>query len=449
MRQEFSYFAFDRQACTFINMCEAFVDTWDDHTSLERSLDLQSLTLKGARLCALADMDWAQQQCDITFSRRKCNMELLDEYARFTKSQFAPLLMSIFKDSSMLNDTDNRLWHELLPHPLQLFDVLTESIASDSDEGARIVDAFKSFVKGVEQVAGSSQTEVAVPCKNPIQWLWQMIELFTHLLYMIFHFQRAQALCEKEIPEEEAGINLQRCIHWYEKTAEGGEELKRFMEGLEFDRGRSLSVEELREERKSLRKIVPSVFQRCFMHNIGNMEEFGRAWLQIDATKEENMLLVEALAKWQLLSREIEELQHPERITPELYNNVFNTMLHDRRISMVELRGKIGRMLKFVDKKNKWICVWCVLNFHNMLKSKNLSAFTSQMMHEDWFGNSNRHQFNSNTLTEYSGYFTDTLFTLWNEDDYRRKKKDRWSDSLCTKFKDTCRKMDEAFRAEP
>ena len=132
---------------------------------------------------------------------------------------------------------------------------------------------------------------------------------------------------------------------------------------------------------------------------------------------------------------------------PELYNNVFNTMLHERRISMVELRDKIGRMLTFVDKKNKWVCVWCVLNFHNMLKNKSLAAFANQMMHEDWFGGSSYEHFSADTLTEYSGYFTDTLFTFWNEDDYLRKKKGRWSDSLCMKFKDVCRKMDEAFRA--
>lgn len=422
-----------------------FVDTWDDHTSQERTLDLKSLALKGGRLCALADMDWRQQQCDITFSRRMRNAELLDAFAKFTKTQFAPLLMSIFKGARKLNAVDDKLWHELLPPPLQLFDILTESLVSDEDQ-AMVVDVFKTFVKEVKLAAGTNQTAFAIPDIQPIERLWQMIELFTHLLYMVFHFQRAQALCEMEIPEEEAGIKLQRCIHWYENTAEGGEELKRYKESLEFDKGRSLSIEELREERKELRKIVPNVFQRCFMHNIGNMEDFGRAWLQIDASMEENAQLVEALAKWQLLTREIEMLLHPEQIVPELHNTVFNTMLHERRISMVMLRKKIERMLAFVDKKNKWICVWSVLNFHNMLKDKGLAAFAQQMMHEDWFGNSDCYQFNSNTLTEYSGYFTDTLFTLWNDDGYRRKKKDRWSDGLCQKFKATCLKMDSAFR---
>lgn len=426
-------------------MCEMFVDTWDDHTLQERTLDLKSLTLKGARLCALADKDWAQQQCDITFSRRMRNAELLEAFAKFTKTQYAPLLISIFRDITKLNAADSKLWHEMLPSSLQLFDILTESIVSDVAQ-ARVVDFFKMFVKEVELAAATNQTTFVIPDMLPIQRLWMMIELFTHLLYMVFHFQRAQALCEMEIPEEEAGIKLQRCIHWYENTMEGGEELIRYKESLEFDKGRSLSIEELREERKALRKIVPNVFQRCFMHHIGNMEEFGRAWLQIDASMEENALLVEALAKWQLLTKEIEMLLHPEQVVPELYNTVFNTMLHERRISMVTLREKIDRMLAFADKKNKWICVWSVLNFHNMLKDKSLAAFAQQMMHEDWFGKSGRYQFNSNTLTEYSGYFTDTLFTLWNDDDYRRKKKDRWSDGLCQKFKATCQKMDEAFR---
>lgn len=444
MTQEFSYLVFDRQACTFLNFCEMMVDTWDDHTVLELTLDLKSLALKGARLCALADIDWAQQQCDITFSRRVCNAEMLQEYAKFVKGQYAPLMMSVFQNLDILKIAGSKHLQGALPSSIQLLGIIREGIMEEGVD-TNVMETFAEFLKGVEHAA--SQEAVSFSEMSPIQLLWQMIMLLTHLLYMIFHFQRCQTLCEKEIVEDDAGIVMQRYVHWYENTTEGNEELKRFLEALEFDKGRSLTISELQEERKLLRKIVPEVFQRCFMHHIGNMDEFGRAWLHIDATQEENIMLVEALAKWQLLTKEIEELQHPERITPELYNNVFNTMLHERRISMVELREKIGRMLTFVDKKNRWVCVWCVLNYHNMLKNKNLAAFANQMMHEDWFGASSYEHFSADTLTEYSGYFTDTLFTFWNEDDYLKKKKGRWSDSLCTKFKDVCRKMDEAFRA--
>lgn len=446
MTQDFSYFVFDRQACTFQNICEMMVDTWDDHTPLELTLDLKSLTVKGARLCALADMDWAQQQCDISFSRRKVNEELLNAYHVFVRDQFAPLMMQVFANINM-PEAHNRLWHDATPSPIQLFGILQEEFITN-DSGKDTAAQFAAFISGIEKAVSNECEETAFPIMSPIQRLWLMIVLFTQLLYMVFHFQRCHNLCEKEILEEEAGIVMQRYIHWYGKTAEGSEELKRFMEALVFDKGRALSIKELQEERRELRKRVPEVFQRCFMHHIGNMDDFGRAWLKIDATKEENMSLVDVLAKWQLLSREIEELQHPERITPELYNNVFNTMLHNRRISMVELREKIGRMLMFVDKKNRWICVWCVLDFHNMLKSKSLSAFAAQMMHKDWFGGSSYEHFSADTLTEYSGYFTDTYFTLWNEDDYLKKKKDRWSPALCSKFRDVCKKMDEAFRAE-
>ncbi len=446
MTQDFSYFVFDRQACTFLNICEMMVDTWDDHTPLELTLDLKSLTMKGARLCALADMDWEQQQCDITFSRREVNDTLLKSYHLFVKDQFAPLMLKVFANTDMLNAAGYTLWHGTTPSPIQLFSILQEKYITNDSREENVTGQFAALIKGLEKAASTDGPEPVFPVASPIQRLWLMIMLFTHLLYMIFHFQRVHNLCEKEIPEEEAGINMQRYIHWYGNTTEGSEELNRYVEALAFSKGRALTIEELKEERKKLLNIVPKVFHRCFMHHIGCMDDFGKAWLHIDATKEENELLVEALAKWELLTKEIEELLHPERIEPELYNNVFNTMLHDRRISMVELREKIGRMLKFVDKKNKWICVWSVLKFHNMLKNQQLHAFASQMMHEDWFGNSQQQTVSADNLTEYSGYFTDTFYTFWNEEDYQRKKKSRWSDSLCTKFKYVCAKMDEAFR---
>ena len=425
-------------------MCEMLVTSWDDYTSQELSLDLKSLTVKGARLCVLADMDWAQQQCDITFWRRNINRDLLQTFSSFVKEQFAPLLLSTLADMNSLIAADKGKRHEQLPSPMQLFGILQDGISEEDVEN--VAEKFASFVKVIEQAANNEPEEAYYPDVSPIQKLWQMITIFTHQLYMVFHFQRSLALCEKEIPSDEAGINLQRCIHWYEKTAEGSEELKRYKEALEFDKGRMLTLDELQAERKELRKIVPEVFQRCFMQHINNMEEFGKAWLPIDATKEENLLLVDALAKWQLLTREMEKLLHPEQIVPELYNNVFNTMLHEQRIDLLRLRKQIESMLKYVDKKNKWICVWSVLNFHNLLKDTSPAAFANQMMHADWFGGTSYPQFTDDTINEYSGYFTDTLYPHWNDDDYRKKKKSRWSPTLCRKFKSLCIQMDAAFR---
>lgn len=445
MTKEISYEIFDVQLGAFLGMCEILVDTWESNSSLEHSLDLKSLTLKGERLCAMADADWAQQQCDITFSRRQSNEEYLFEIVAFIKDRFWPFCVKEITNLGEQNTIENNQWRERMPSTLQLFQILSKELAAE-ENGAEVSEMFARYLVGIEMAAKSSSTGVQYPDLQPMQCLWLMMKLATYLVYLTLHFGRAKSLCEKEIPEEEAGVNMQRCIHWYETSEQGSEELQRYKEALEFDNGGPLNIAELKAARKELRKIVPDVFQRIFMHHLNSIEDLGRAWNGIDALKEDNLKLVEALAKWQLLTKEIAALQHPELIEPELCNTVFNTMLHERRINMLELRERIERMLQYVSKKGQWICVWCVLNYNNMLKNKSLSAFAQQMMHEDWFGVSGHLSFNVDNINEYSGYFTNTLFPLWSQDSYMAERKERWSDNLCSRFLEICRKMNEAFR---
>lgn len=445
MTKEISYEIFDVQLGAFLSMCEILVDTWESNSSLEHSLDLKSLTLKGEKLCAMADADWAQQQCDITFSRRQSNEEYLFGIVDFLKNRFLQFLLEEINNLNAQNAIENNQWRERMPSTVQLFQILSKEFAAE-EQGAEVAEKFSMYLVAIEQAAKNSSTGVQYPDLLPMQRLWLMMKLATYLIYLSLHFNRAKLLCEKEMPEEEAGVNMQRYIHWYETSEQGSEELQRYKEALEFDNGGPLTIAELKEARKELRKIVPDVFQRIFMHHINSIEDLGKAWSGIDASKEEHLMLVEALAKWQLLTKEIAALQHPELIEPELCNTVFNTMLHERRINMLELRERIERMLQYVNKKSQWICVWCVLNYNNMLKNKSLSAFAQQMMHEDWFGASEHLSFNVDNINEYSGYFTNTLFPLWNKDSYMAERKERWSENLYSRFLEICHKMNEAFR---
>lgn len=109
--------------------------------------------------------------------------------------------------------------------------------------------------------------------------------------------------------------------------------------------------------------------------------------------------------------------------------------------------------MSHVKRKNHWFCVWSVLRFRNLLATEKFEAFAQQMMRPEWFGNEpGVARFSGDTLSEYSGYFTDCLYTRWNEKDYRlylaTHQKHKWSDSLCERFTRLCLEMDEAFRTD-
>lgn len=157
------------------------------------------------------------------------------------------------------------------------------------------------------------------------------------------------------------------------------------------------------------------------------------------------------LVKWQRLEEEMHLLEHPESATPELHNEVFPLVLSGRRVDLADLRQRISRMQSLVRQKNHWFCVWSVLRYEGYLKDSSYGAFTRQMMHSDWFGKTRGVlPFTADTLNEYSGYFSDRVFTQWNESDYRlyREKynKTKWGDTLCDRFTRLCYEMQVRFR---
>lgn len=118
------------------------------------------------------------------------------------------------------------------------------------------------------------------------------------------------------------------------------------------------------------------------------------------------------------------------------------------RGSCEKVRGScdIASMVQHVSKKNHWFCVWCVLKYRNLLCTDSFKAFATQMMLPEWFGSmpENLH-FTTDNLSEYSGYFTENLFTCWNNEDYeiykKRYNKNKWGKNLCRTFKNLCERM--------
>ena len=70
---DFNYESFDRQMAEFLSMSYLLVGEWDDCTREEMMFDLNSLCVKGSRLCYLIDIDLGLQKEDLTQSRREMN----------------------------------------------------------------------------------------------------------------------------------------------------------------------------------------------------------------------------------------------------------------------------------------------------------------------------------------------------------------------------------------
>jgi hypothetical protein len=119
-------------------------------------------------------------------------------------------------------------------------------------------------------------------------------------------------------------------------------------------------------------------------------------------------------------------------------------------VDFQNLRSTIKRMMKYIDKKNHWFCLYSVLKFRNLIKDTTATHFVEQMQHPDWFPDLPEHlHFNGETLSEYNGYLNDTRFPAWNGDNFEsyrtRYRKKKWSPELWKKFKRRCEMMDAVF----
>lgn len=449
MKSEFSYDIFDRQLDALLSMGCIVVDTWDDCDTLEMLLNIKSLCLKASRLCLMADEDWNRQQNGFYFSRIADNKKMLKALEILVTAKAMPLISNVLNEVRVNRTIKTRVWAEQNTDPLAMLPKLSEFIVDDEVNEAEW-DELMTKVAELSVFIRPSVPQLADAEINPVLCIILLLEFFSNLCYLCYHFRRTTALCQKEVPEEESGIYMQRLIHYYSNSEEGKNELKRFKAALLFDNDNMLSISLLEEQRKALRKEVPEVFQLCFMENHGDLAAIGREFNSISCGIDERLTFIAVLAKWQMLTMDIENIKHPERIEPEIENGVFCTMLHDSHIDMKELREKIASMVQHVSKKNHWFCVWSVLKYRNLLCTDNFKAFATQMMLPDWFGNMPEHlHFSTDTLSEYSGYFTENLFTCWNNDDYeiykKRYGKNKWGKSLCSNFKNLCERMNAEF----
>ena len=188
------------------------------------------------------------------------------------------------------------------------------------------------------------------------------------------------------------------------------------------------------------------------MENIDDMSALAMSIVSIRPLPNEDDFetLLSVVAKYQWISERLYEHDHPESISPEIFNEVFHTSKNGKPVNMKRLRKVIEKMIGMIDKKNHWFCIYSVLKYRNYIKDPVATHFAQQMQHHDWFPNLPKHlHFSGETLTEYNGYLNDNTYPTWNKERYEifrlGKGKKKWSPTLWLKFQRLCYELDECL----
>lgn len=451
MIPDFEYQTYDRHMFHLLNMSQQLTDNWQELSGTELNCDLYSLRTKAARLCSMSDNDFILQQQDLSHSRKTQNINIYQQLHTFVYEQIMPLIVSLLKE------IDERIItaHPKQPDfPIELGSMMQRLVQIlPQDERQRDGwDTMQEHTQGLEKLFKEKHIEKArFPGMTLPERMKYILQFFTLMCYLLYHFQRVVQLADETISDEEAGRLLLSSVQNYTETCEGEAELQRYQAALSFDNdNKPLSLEQLREARKALRKDVPESLQTVFMQHINAPEQLAQAVLKSQAPQHDIKQLVAAIAKWQILSAQIHTLEHPETIQPALYNEIFNNVVHDTPIDMLALRNKLLAILPLITRKNHWFCLWCVLRHRNLLKTDNYEAFARQMQMDEWLGKhlNSKQRFNGETLRGYSGYMNYLDFTRWNYNDFvltrdKLNKTTKWGDKLFNTFQHLCYEMDE------
>lgn len=448
----FSYDSFDRQMDALIAMTQALKEGFEDISTMEMNLDIKSLCIKASRLCAMADTDFALQQQDLARLRTARNKELSASMNALMRDVTTPMMVNASKEVRANHKLEG---HKSVMFPCQMAQVLPRlsQLLNEYEPDDSDTDNFDALIEStsyIEKKHGKIFRHTQFPGMDFRERYWMLYELFALQGYLLLHFRRVVRLCDNDIPVEYAGNRLREVVRMYGMAAEGSAELDRYWQALHFDNPDGLTIPILQEEKKNLRREVPHNLQLCFMTHIDDLDSMAQELVGLNVNKEDYLALVDVLSKWQMVEQEIMMIQHPEEADTDLYNEIFVTVLNGKRVDMVQLRQRIQTMVSLVTQKNHWFCLWSVLWHKGYLKDKSYSAFARQMMHDDWFRSTSKHlHFSSDTLSEYTGYFTERQYPVWRHEDYLNYRdthnKKKWGTSLCKTFSELCFTMESAF----
>ena len=445
------YPIYDRQLTVFYNATETLVAGWHEYSATELTMDLRSLCIKSARLCYMADLDVVWQQEDLTRSRSASNQVWQERFHSLLTEHLAPMITEVTENfhrgmpfvGVRLPRYDGE-FADILPH---LQSSLTETGAMDSESCTQLIaesHVLQSHLKKRKKKKQEGET--------PEERFWHLAQLYALTCYLYYHFHKMSVAELAEPDKVETERLLVRAIQEYKQSEAGQLALRTYRARLLFENDdRMLSREELAKAGKSLINEIPESLQYCYMAHRNDTARMAAEILAVHPEAADIQAFIKTIAKWQLIGEMIYDLEHPGTM-PTISNTIFNVTPNGKPVNPLVLRKAIGEMVKLVEHKNQWFCVWCVLKHRNLLSDYHFQAFADQMMHPDWFGKEKVPTFKGENISDYSDYLGQTDFTLWNLkafQEYRtlhNKPEKKWSDTLFKTFHHLCYEMDEIYK---
>lgn len=466
----FSYEIFDRQLHNFMQMVEVLMDGWEDLSGKEMTFDILSLSVKASKLCYMADQDLALQHGDATQQRKAENEELHHRMEGLVRQKLSAFVLGVVngvKEGKMLTGHESPMASFQLSHifprisDLLLMEGMTKEKMQELNglilmmenmvgEEAPLLSARLSATPG-DSLGQESPSEDASGMEMMLH-LWNVLRLYALTSYLLLHFRRVCHVTSRPLEADVAIRLTESKVQKYMSEGEGRHQLELYQARLQYENdGNPLSVEQWLKARRELKNLVPAKFELTFFYYANDAGKAGDELVKLSFTPEEFDLLVDALAKYQLITRRIYEVGHPEEQTHTLPNEAFNWVVNGKNVDMQELRKSIGKMAALVKRKNQWFCVWSVLKHLNVLRDDcNFATFAHQMMSREWLGDTeNIIPFSADNLSDYSHYFNEYDYTDWTEEMFLEKKElygmTKWSPKLYATFSSLCDKMMKAI----
>lgn len=443
----FSYEAFDRQLTNFCRMLNVMMDGWEDYSSQEMTFDINSLCIKASRLCYMADQDLALQHSDVSHQRKQINEVYQDTFHILTYTTFAQFMTRIVKGVREGKKVEGHKSPMFASEMSSIFPKLTDLLRMEGMSYEEMEVLRKDIIE-TEAAIRKYKKLTKFPGVRYEERLWHLIRLYAMTCYLHLHFRRVCEVTNQDISHEEAGRLTELAVQKYINEEDSQKELELYFANLRYDNDNlPLNESQLLTARRALKDLVPEKLKLSFLKYAADLRQLGSDICDIDFTADEFLQLIGVEAKYQLITQQIFELQHPEKAIPSLPNEVFCTMVGGRPVDMKELRESISKMVNLVSKKNHWFCVWSVLKHLNLIKpDSTFATFAHQMMTHEWFGDiEQRLHFTADNLSDYSHYFAEYDYTEWNKPMFLEKKAlygmKKWSDKLFDTFSSLCGEM--------
>lgn len=463
-----NYEVFDRQIEHFSMMLRVLLEGWEDYSSRKLTSDLKSLCTNASRLCYMADQDLVLQHTDVAKARKEQNENWHQLMEELVVKKFSPFLLQVvngLREGKMMMGHESPMFSSRLS---VIFPLISDLLTMEGMEKEKIqqvqglVQTLESMVENEPSLSLQPEASLMQPSDSSLADdqlrmemavnLFHFLRLFVLNSYFLLHFRRVCHVTSRPL-EANAIIRLTESkVQKYISEERGKRSLDLYQARLQYENGgKPLDVDLWLKARRELKAQVPPKFELAFLNYADDVSKAGNELAKIAISAEEFDSWVDVLAKYQLITRRIFEITHPEEQTHSLSNDTFNWMVNGKSVDLRELKKSIAKMVVLVEKKNQWFCVWSVLRHLNLIREgATFATFAHQMMSAGWFGKTEGIvRFTADNLSDYSHYFNEYDYTDWDEEIFLEKKEmygmTKWSPKLCQNFTKLCERMMKAI----